>query len=215
MQELKEYINIRYAKEATCCTPLSCGRALDLAEVGKGEVFVDLGSGRGNDVLKAARMVGTGGIAMGIDLTKEMLDLAESNRRKLKMENVKFIESAIESLPLKDSSVDVIISNCTINHSKDKEKVYNEIFRTLKPGGRAIISDVLADKKLPKSVVEDPQAWADCYGGAIPKDEYYHAISNAGFKSVEIMEESQPYEKGGVLVKSITLRIQKNLGEKL
>lgn len=210
MPELKEFINIRYAKEASCCTPLSCGGALEIAEVKNGEVFADLGSGRGNDVLKAGRMVGTLGMAMGVDFTREMVEVAESNRRKLRMDNVKFFESPIESLPFEDNSVDVIISNCTINHSKDKEAVYHEIFRSLKPGGRAIISDVLADKPLPKEVVDDPDAWAGCYGGAIPKEDYYQAMAKAGFQSVEVVEESLPYEKGGVLVKSITLRIHKN-----
>ena len=181
MPELKEFINIRYAKESSCCSPLSCGGALELAEVHKDEVFMDLGSGRGNDVLKAGRVVGTKGKAIGVDFTKEMVETAESNRLKLKMDNVQFIESPIESLPVEEGSVDVIISNCTINHSKDKEKVYHEIFRTLKKGGRAIISDVLADSKLPTEVVNDPEAWAGCYGGAVPKDEYYNAISGAGF----------------------------------
>lgn len=215
MPELKEYMNIRYAKEASCCGPLSCGGALDHAKVLPGEVYVDLGSGRGNDVLKAGRMVTKTGKAIGIDFTHEMIEVAESNRSKLKMENVRFIESPMETIPLEDESVDVITSNCTINHSKDKSKVYSEIYRLLKPMGRAIISDVIADSKLPEEVRNDPEAWAGCYGGAIPKDEYYEAISHGGFGSVEVLEESLPYEKGGVLVKSITLRLHKNVGEKI
>lgn len=209
MQELKEAINVRYALEASCCTSLSCGGAYELAKVKEGEFFLDLGSGRGGDVLKAAKDVGPHGLAYGVDFTREMLNTAENTRKKLKIENAKFVESAIEDLPFSENTFDVIISNCTINHSKDKPKVFSEIYRVLKPNGRAVVSDVLAMEKLPEEIVNDPIAWAGCYGGAIPKEEYFDAIASAGFSEIEILEESEPYEKGGVMVKSITIKIQK------
>lgn len=210
MQELKEAINVRYAGEASCCSNLSCGGALELASPKEGEVFVDLGSGRGNDVLKAARIVGSKGEAIGIDFTKEMLELSEANRDKLKITNARFMESSIDSIPLENNSVDVVISNCTINHSKDKSKVYSEIYRVLKNGGRVVVSDIISEGKLPDEVVNDPEAWAGCYGGAIPEEEYFQAIHSGGFKEFEVLEESKPYEKGGVMVKSITIRAYKN-----
>jgi arsenite methyltransferase len=209
MQELKEAINVRYAQEASCCGTLSCGGALDLASPQNGEVLIDLGSGRGTDVLKAALKVGKTGKAIGVDFTKEMLILAETNRKKLKLDHVEFIESQIESLPFLDNFADVIISNCTINHSHDKTKVYSEIKRVLKSKGRAVVSDVISEGQLPEEVVNDPEAWAGCYGGAIPKSEYFDAISKAGFTEIEILEESSPYEKGGVMVRSITIRLIK------
>lgn len=209
MQELKEAINIRYASEASCCSSLSCGSAYELAKIKEGEFFLDLGSGRGGDVLKAAKDVGPTGLAYGVDFTREMVNTAENTKKKLKIENAHFFESEIENLPFSEDIFDVIISNCTINHSKDKSRVFSEIYRVLKPKGRAIISDVLAMEKLPEEVVNDPIAWAGCYGGAIPKEEYFEAIAKAGFTDIEILEESAPYEKGGVMVKSITIKIQK------
>lgn len=208
-EELDTAIKVRYAEESSSCCSLSCGGALDKAEVKEGEVFVDLGSGRGMDVLKAARVVKSGK-AIGVDFTKEMLEVAETNRKKLKLQNASFLEGTIENLPIEDNSVDVLISNCTINHAKDKAKVYSEIFRVLRPGGRFIVSDVLADQKLPDEVVNDPAAWAGCYGGAIPKDEYFDSIQSTGFTELEVLEFSEPYQKGGVNVRSLTIRSYKN-----
>lgn len=205
-EELKKTITIRYAEEAnkSCC--LSCGGALDKANIQTGECFVDLGSGKGMDVLKASRVVGSSGKAYGIDFTNEMIQVAESNRKKLKLENAKFIESSIDSIPLESATADVVISNCTINHANDKTAVYKEIYRILKSGGRFIVSDVLAESKLPDEVTGNPEAWAGCYGGAIPKEDYFNSIRDAGFTEIEILEESKPYEKGGVIVISLTIR---------
>lgn len=211
MQELKEAINVRYAGEASCCSNLSCGGALEIASPKEGEIFLDLGSGRGNDVLKAARLVGSKGEAIGVDFTKEMLELSEANRDKLKITNARFIESSIDSIPMPDNSIDVVISNCTINHSKDKSKVYSEIYRVLKAGGRVIVSDIISEEKLPEEVVNNLDAWAGCYGGAITEDEYFKAIHAGGFKELEVLEKSQPYEKGGVAVRSLTIRAYKKV----
>ncbi len=206
---LNQAIQVRYAEEAETCCNLSCGGALDHASPREGEVLVDLGSGRGNDVLKAARLVGSSGMAYGVDMTASMLKVAEINRKKLKLENARFLESEIHATPLEDASVDVVISNCTINHAKDKAAVYAEIHRILKSGGRVVVSDVLAEKPLPVEVVNDPDAWAACYGGAIVKEEYFDAIAKSGFDEVDVLEESEPYEKGGVSVISMTLRLVK------
>lgn len=207
---LEGHINVRYAKEADSCCSLSCGQALDHSHVVEGEIVLDLGSGRGMDTIKAAKLVGNAGQSIGLDFTDKMIEVAEINRNKLNIQNVRFIKGNIESIPLEDKSIDVVISNCTINHSKNKKAVYSEIYRVLKNGGRFIVSDIIAENKLPDSVVNDPQAWADCYGGAIPLNEYYECIAEAGFEMLDVLEESEPYEKGGVMVRSITIRSYKN-----
>ena len=206
---LKEVITQRYAGEAESCCNLSCGGALESAQLQPGEVVVDLGSGRGTDVLKAARSVGSQGFAYGVDFTPKMIQAAESNRAKLRIQNARFLEGELEKLPIEDGLADAVISNCTINHARDKAAVYREIFRVLKSGGRAVVSDVIAEVELPESVKNDPEAWAGCYGGAIVKEDYYQAIARSGFAQVELLEESKPYEKGGVMVKSITIKLKK------
>lgn len=206
--ETEQAIQVRYAAEAktSCC--LSCGGALDHAAPQPGETLVDLGSGRGLDVLKAARIVGPSGRAIGIDMTPAMIEVSRENARKLRLSNAEYLQSPIDQLPLPDGSVDLVISNCTINHAADKAAVYSEIRRILRPGGRFVVSDVLADRALPAEIVSDPEAWAACYGGAIPENEYLQAIAGAGFREVEILEKSEPYEKGRhqVMVRSVTLR---------
>jgi ubiquinone/menaquinone biosynthesis C-methylase UbiE len=206
--QTNEAIQVRYAAEAstTCC--LSCGGALDHADVRPGETLVDLGSGRGLDVLKSARLVGPAGRATGIDMTPAMIEVARSSAARLKIKNAQFLEAQIDSLPLPDSSVDVVISNCTINHASDKAKVYAEIYRILKPGGRFIVSDIIADSELPDHIRNDPEAIAACYGGAITEQQYIDAIAAGGFRNLEILEKSEPYPKGKdqVMVRSITLR---------
>lgn len=204
--ELKSAITVRYDKEADSCCNLSCGGAIDHGAPVEGEVVLDLGSGRGNDVIKAASLVGKNGFAYGVDFTPKMIKVAELNRKKLKVENAGFLEGEIHKIPLDGDTVDLVISNCTVNHAKDKEAVYRDIHRVLKPGGRFVISDVLAETELPDEVVNDPEAWAACYGGAIVKEKYFAAIQQAGFQDFEILEESAPYEKGSVMVISMTLR---------
>lgn len=205
--EPKETIQVRYGKEATTTCCLSCGTALEYAKPVAGEVLVDLGSGRGLDVLKAARIVEQ---AYGVDFTKDMIKVSEMSKKKLRLNNAYFLEGKIDCIPLPDNTADVIISNCTINHAPNKQAVYQEIYRVLKNGGRFIVSDVIADKKLPEHVINNPEAWAACYGGAIPESEYFDAIYKSGFKELEIIEKSEPYHKVEVMVRSITIKSFKN-----
>ncbi len=190
---------------STCCGSLSCGDALGLAAPAAGEVLVDLGCGKGRDVLRAAGLVGSAGRAVGVDVTDAMLEAA---RRSVPpaLTNARFVKSDLAALDLPDAQADVVISNCTVNHAPDKAAVYREIHRVLKPGGRFVVSDVIAEQALPESVRGDPAAWAACYGGAIPEDEYLAAIRAGGFREVEVLSRSEPYEKGGVLVRSLTVR---------
>jgi len=204
--EVKQAITIRYGEIADSCCSLSCGSALDHGAVVRGETVVDLGSGRGQDVFKAAQRVGGEGFVYGVDFTDEMVALAESTRKKLRIENVRFLRSSIDAIPLENGVVDVVVSNCTINHAPDKGAVYREIHRILKSAGRFVVSDIIAREELPDAVKNDPDAWAGCYGGAITEEAYLEAVRDGGFTDVEIIEMSEPYEKGGVFVKSITLR---------
>lgn len=199
-------IQNRYAAEATGCSSLSCGGALDLAAPGAGETLLDLGSGRGGEALRAARLTGAGGRVYGVDFSDEMLAAAEKNRRREGVENVEFVRGDIAAIPLPDELVDVVVSNCVINHAPDKEAVFREIHRLLKKGGRFVVSDVVAEEPLPPEVTGDPLAWAGCYGGAIPREEYLEAAGNAGFRELEVLEESAPYLKGGVRIISWTVR---------
>jgi arsenite methyltransferase len=202
---LESAVEQRYASLATSCCSLSCGEALDLAAPTTGEVFVDLGCGRGQDVIRAAGRVGSSGKAIGIDRTPAMLDKARAAVPMI-LSNVRFACCDLAALDLPDGSANVVISNCTINHAADKEAVYREIHRVLAPSGRFVVSDVIADQALPESVRSDPAAWAACYGGAIPEADYIAAVTRAGFATVEVLHRAEPYEKGGVMVRSLTIR---------
>lgn len=204
--ELKESIIKRYENLADDDDNLSCGgKNIQLAELKKGEKVLDLGCGRGNDVLAAAGIIGYDGIAVGLDLTKKMIDEAEKNRISREIQNAKFVVGEVEDIPLDADSFDVVISDCVINHAKDKQKVYKEIYRVLKNGGRFIVSDVVSIERLPDEVANNPEAWADCYGGAIPEDEYIKAIKNAGFEAIEYLKRRE-YLKEGYKLASITIK---------
>jgi SAM-dependent methyltransferase len=198
-------VEARYAGLADACCSLSCGEALELAAPAPGEVFVDLGCGRGQDVIRAAGRVGARGQAIGIDRTQAMIDKARSAVPPF-LGNVRFACCDLAALDVADGAADVVISNCTINHAADKEAVYREIHRVLAPGGRFVVADVIAEQELPEAVRNDPAAWAACYGGAIPEADYLAAVARAGFAAVEVLHRSEPYEKGGVMVRSLTLR---------
>lgn len=205
LSDLESAVQKRYTALADGCGSLACGAALDLAAPAEGEVLVDLGSGTGRDVIRAARQVGRNGGAIGIDGTQAMIDKAVA-ATPTDLANVRFLRGDLAALPLDDASADLVISNCAINHAPDKSAVYREIHRVLRPGGRFVVSDIIAEHTLPESVRHDPEAWAACYGGAIPEDEYLTAIATAGLGKVEILQRTQPYEKGGVMIRSMTIR---------
>jgi arsenite methyltransferase len=163
---------------------LGCGNPTALAELHEGEVVLDLGSGGGIDVLLSARRVGPTGKAYGLDMTDEMLALARENQRKAGVENVEFLKGEMENVPLPDESVDVIISNCVINLSLDKDRVFSEAFRVLKPGGRLAVSDIVfqGDMSLiPAWVMESVKAWSGCVAGALEEQDYLARLGRAGF----------------------------------
>jgi arsenite methyltransferase len=205
LQKLSRAVEDRYTDLAGGCCSLSCGESLELAAPVRGETLVDLGCGRGGDVIRAAGRVGAEGLAIGVDRTPAMLDKARASVPPF-LANVRFVCSDLAALDLADAAAHVVISNCTINHAPDKTAVYREIHRILRPGGRFVVADVIAEAPLPESVRNDPAAWAACYGGAIPEPEYLQAIRAAGFDDVEVLRRSEPYEKGGVMVRSLTLR---------
>jgi ubiquinone/menaquinone biosynthesis C-methylase UbiE len=163
-----------------------CGNPTALAQLKPGETVLDLGSGGGIDVLLSARRVGPAGKAYGLDMTDEMLALANENKRKAGIENVEFLKGEIENVPLPDNSVDVIISNCVINLSADKTKVLGEAFRVLKPGGRFAISDVVTRGEIPPEIRQSVLAWVGCVAGALDENEYRRKLRAAGFEQIEI-----------------------------
>jgi arsenite methyltransferase len=165
---------------------LGCGNPTALARLNPGEVVLDLGSGGGIDVLLSARRVGPTGKAYGLDMTDEMLALANDNKRKAGLENVQFLKGEIEKIPLPDNSVDVIISNCVINLSSDKDRVLREAFRVLKPGGRFAVSDVVTRGEILPEIRQSILAWVGCMAGALEENEYRQKLTVAGFEQVEI-----------------------------
>ena len=202
--EIKE-INNRYSQlaESECC--LSCGGAINYAEPKIGEVCVDLGSGRGTDVLRMAESVGKTGFVYGIDISDGMLGKARNNAEKFGVTNVSFVRSELEKLELPDKIADLVISNCTLNHATDKQTAWNEIYRILKNGGRFVISDIYATSAIADEYRNDPVAVAECWAGSVTRAEYMQHLGKAGFASVEILEESVPYAKGNAEVCSFTI----------
>src|SRR3989475_11505019 len=163
---------------------LGCGNPTALAELHAGEVVLDLGSGGGIDVLLSARRVGPAGKAYGLDMTDEMLDLARENARKAGVTNVEFLKGEMEAMPLPDASVDVIISNCVVNLSPDKDAVLREAHRVLKPGGRFAVADIVTRGKMPSALKRSLELWAGCVAGALSEDEYRSKLSAAGFGDI-------------------------------
>ncbi|MCX7919287.1 MAG: arsenite methyltransferase [bacterium] len=168
---------------------LGCGNPVALATLKKGETVLDLGSGAGFDCFLAAKQVGKSGHVIGVDMTPEMLDKARENAQKGKYDNVEFRLGEIENLPVADNSVDVIISNCVINLSPDKNRVFKEAYRVLKPGGRLMVSDLVLLRPLPPEIKNSIEAYIGCLSGASLKKDYLKAINQAGFKNVKIIEK--------------------------
>jgi arsenite methyltransferase len=205
-----EEINIRYSElaESSCC--LSCGGAVNYAKPAKGEVCIDLGSGRGTDAIRMADSVGPEGAVFGIDISEGMIKKSNDTVNRLGVGNVKFIQSTLEKINLESNTADLVISNCTINHSEDKQAVWNEVFRILKSNGRFVVSDIYALNTIPEEYSKDPAAISECWAGSVTRDVYLKHLESAGFTSIAILEESKPYAKGKADVVSWTIT-----GEKL
>ena len=165
---------------------LGCGNPVALADLHPGEVVLDLGSGGGIDVLLSARRVGPEGKAYGLDMTDEMLALARENQRQSGAENVEFLKGTLEAIPLPDNSVDVIVSNCVINLSADKDRALGEAFRVLKPGGRLAVSDVVVRGAVPAAIRRSVELWVGCIAGALEESEYRDKLAAAGFTAVDV-----------------------------
>jgi SAM-dependent methyltransferase len=213
-EEIKSFVRERYAglaraKSQSCCAPqaqvagssccagadsglLGCGNPLALAELKEGEVVLDLGSGGGLDCFLAAEKVGVGGRVIGLDMTPEMIQLARENVKKMGATNVEFRLGEMERMPLEDKSVDVIISNCVINLSPDKDAVFREAYRVLKPGGRLSISDIVLLGELPQEVKASLEEWAGCIAGALQEKVYLDKIKAAGFVRITADRSTLP-----------------------
>jgi SAM-dependent methyltransferase len=172
--------------EEAMLASLGCGNPTALAKLNPGETVLDLGSGGGIDVLLSAHRVGPTGKAYGLDMTEEMLALAQENKKKAGLENVEFLKGEIEDIPLPDNSVDVVISNCVINLSADKDRVLREAFRVLKPGGRFAVSDVVTQSEVNPEIRKSVLLWVGCVAGALEDIEYRAKLSSAGFDQIEI-----------------------------
>ncbi len=187
---------------------LGCGNPVAIASLREGDVVLDLGSGAGFDAFLASPRVGTTGQVIGVDMTPEMIKKARENAKKGDYKNVEFRLGEIEKLPVEDNSIDVIISNCVINLSPEKQKVFEEAFRVLKPGGRLMVSDLVLTKELPGIIKESVEAYVGCLAGAIMKDDYLSLIKKVGFRDVEVTSQSNyPIE---AMANDITAQIVKN-----
>jgi arsenite methyltransferase len=208
--------SVGYGKDDMSAVPdganlgFGCGNPVAIASLKEGETVLDLGSGAGFDAFLAAQKVGPNGKVIGVDMTPDMIKKAVSNSGKGCYKNVEFRLGEIESLPVEDSSVDVIISNCVINLSPDKGKVFREAFRVLKPGGRIMVSDIVLKKELPDEIKNSPEAYAACISGACLKEEYLDLIRSAGFSDISISKETA-YDAGGSsdFISSISVSAEK------
>jgi len=193
---------------------LSCGNPLAFGHINVGDVVLDLGSGAGKDVFLAAQKVGNTGRAVGVDMTPEMLKLARRNAVKFftttGLANIEFREGKIEAIPVDDASVDVVISNCVINLSPDKPRVFREVYRVLKPGGRMIVSDIVLNRPLPDAAKNDADLYAACIAGALMRQEYLEAIRNAGFEKIELLSD-RTYEVDHACDDPVTGGVSKSL----
>lgn len=198
-------INKRYTElsNSECC--LSCGGAINYSEAQVGEVCVDLGSGRGHDVIRLAGEVGATGFVYGIDISDGMLEKATANAQKLGVSNVMFLKCELEHLDLPNNTANLVISNCTINHASDKQAVWNEVYRILKSGGRFVVSDIYALDTVPDEYRTDPVAISECWAGSSTRQVYIDTLQKAGFTDLTIIEESAPYDKGKIKVASWTI----------
>ena len=189
--------------ESACC--LSCGGAVNYSDAAEGEICIDLGSGRGTDVMRLADTVGKTGFVYGIDISEGMILKARNTADRLGITNTQFIHCPLEKIILPDTIADLVISNCTINHSSDKQAVWNEVFRILKKGGRFVVSDIYSLNQVPEEYRNDPVAVSECWAGSVTRDEYLEQLDKAGFEQITILEESAPYKKAEIMVSSWTV----------
>ncbi|HHY45945.1 MAG TPA: arsenite methyltransferase [Firmicutes bacterium] len=189
---------------------LGCGNPTALADLKEGEVVLDLGSGAGLDVLLSARRVGPKGKAYGLDMTDEMLALAEEYRRRSGLTNVEFLKGDMENIPLPDNNVDIIISNCVINLAADKARVFKEAFRVLKPGGRLAVSDMVWRREMPTRLRQNIELWAGCVAGALTDTEYHRLLEEAGFVDVEL-EVTRVFDRTDLLEGFLSGEMKKEL----
>jgi SAM-dependent methyltransferase len=193
--DLYQLIDLEGLPEDMVAASFGCGNPTLLAQLNPGEVVLDLGSGAGLDVLLSAKRVGPQGKAYGLDMTDEMLAVARGNQIRSGLDNVEFLKGHIENIPLPNDTVDVIISNCVINLSADKDQVFKEAYRVLKPGGRMAVADIVLTKPLPLAIQQDLMAWAGCIAGALMMDEYRQKLALAGFNDIEL-EITRSYDLG-------------------
>jgi len=186
-------------------TSCGCGNPVGSADLKAGETVLDIGAGGGIDCFLAAEKVGPKGKVVGVDLSEEMIKLAKKNAEKMNVRNVEFRLGDMENLPIEDETIDVIVSNCVINLALDKQRVFHEAYRVLKPGGRMTVSDIVAEKQLPKWLQKSLEAYAACIGGALKEKEYIEKIKQAGFKGVEVVSKrkAQILKKEGALLSEI------------
>lgn len=206
--QLHEKITNRYERESSQSCSLSCGSTLDELQVRPGEEILDLGCGRGEDTIEAAKRTGPEGMVIGIDITEAMVKQAIDHAVGAGIKNVAFTQGDIENLPFKEDTFHGVISNCVINHARDKNKVYREIRRVLKPEGRFVVADAVTKYPLPSEVKNDPEAWAQCFGGAVTEEEYLNSILTAGFHRVEVVNRRE-YLKNGYDFISLTIKAVK------
>lgn len=206
-KKVQEAIKKRYTEEAPACSTLSCGSNLDYIEWREDGVILDLGCGRGTDTIAAAKKL-IKGKAVGLDITEAMIEKAKENSLKENLENVNFVKGDIENLPFPDETFDYVISNCVINHAKDKQRAYAEIRRVLRVGGYFVISDPVTKYSLPDEIKNSPKEWAECFGGAITEQEYIDSIKRAGFAKVDILKRREYIKKGYEFI-SLTIKAWK------
>jgi SAM-dependent methyltransferase len=190
---------------------LGCGNPIAIAELREGETVLDLGAGAGMDVFLAANKVGAKGRVIGVDMTREMIDRASAIAKSNGYENVEFRLGEIEKLPVDDGSMDTLISNCVINLSPDKSRVFSEAYRVLKPRGKLIVSDIVSEHQLPDGIREDPNAWAGCIAGALEQQEYLAKIREAGFRDLQLVPNGEFYEedvKSSEVVKLLSISVK-------
>lgn len=204
-----ESVNRRYSDLASESSSLSCGSYGNFQEARAGSTCADLGCGRGGDVIRLARRVGANGYVYGIDVSDGMVEAAGKTLRESGIGNAEIVKCSLEQLSLEDESIDLVVSNCTINHAENKENVWREIFRVLKNNGEFIVNDIYSMERIPERYSSDPEAVADCWAGAVTRNEYLKTVESAGFINMTISGESSPYMRGEALLVSFTIKGRK------